>query len=91
MIHWACIQGVIFIFNLGDISEDILRDGRKSFEQGLPTTEQATNTDTTVWGRVSTLQSLVNAFVNDPEARRFQDIGLDGLRDEEERNFLRLP
>ncbi len=75
-------------FNLGDISEDILRDGRKSFEQGLPTSEQAANTDTTAWGRVSTLQSLVNAFVNDPEARRYQDIGLDGLQDEEEQLFF---
>src|SRR5690606_15022897 len=70
-------------FNLGDISEDILRDGRKSFEQGLPTTALPVNTDTTAWGRVSTLQSLVNAFVNDPEARRYQDIGIDGLQDEE--------
>ena len=75
-------------FNLGDISEDILRDGRKSFEQGLPTSANATNVDTTAWGRVSTLQSLVNAFVNDPQARRFQDIGLDGLRDEDERLFF---
>ncbi|HZH71899.1 MAG TPA: cell surface protein SprA [Mariniphaga sp.] len=75
-------------FNLGDISEDILRDGRKSFEQGLPTSAVATNTDTTSWGRVSTLQSLVNAFVNDPEARQYQDIGIDGLRDEEEQVFF---
>jgi cell surface protein SprA len=75
-------------FNLGDISEDILRDGRKAFEQGLPTSAVVTNVDTTVWGRVSTLQSLVNAFDNNPESRRFQDVGLDGLRDEEERLFF---
>lgn len=74
-------------FNLGDISEDILRDGRKSFEQGLPTTEEVTNVDTTIWGRVSTLQSLVNAFVNDDQSRRHQDIGLDGLTDEDEQSF----
>ncbi len=81
-------RGGELYFNLGDISEDILRDGRKSFEQGLPTSALGTNVDTTAWGKVSTLQSLVNAFVNDPEARRFQDIGLDGLRDEEERIFF---
>jgi len=75
-------------FNLGDISEDILRDGRKSFEQGLPTSEVVTNVDTTAWGRVSTLQSLVNAFDNNPESRRFQDIGLDGLNDEDEQDFF---
>jgi cell surface protein SprA len=78
-------NGGEFYFNLGDISEDILRDGRKSFEQGLPTSGIVTNVDTTVWGRVSTLQSLVNAFDNNPESRRFQDIGLDGLSDEDER------
>ncbi len=75
-------------FNLGDISEDILRDGRKSFEQGLPTSEVITNLDTTVWGRVSTLQSLVNAFDNNPESRRFQDVGLDGLNDDHEQSFF---
>ncbi|MDD4107116.1 MAG: cell surface protein SprA [Prolixibacteraceae bacterium] len=75
-------------FNLGDISEDVLKDGRKSFENGLPTSETLTNTDNTVWGRVSTLQSLVNAFDNNPESRRFQDIGFDGLNDEDERLFF---
>ncbi|WP_245820207.1 T9SS outer membrane translocon Sov/SprA [Mariniphaga anaerophila] len=74
-------------FNLGEISEDILKDGRKSFEQGLPTSAEVANVDTTVWGRVSTLQSLVNAFVNDDEARRYQDIGLDGLSDDDEMLF----
>lgn len=75
-------------FNLGDISEDILKDSRKSFENGLPSTDLVTNVDTTVWGRVSTLQSLVNAFVNDPQARTYQDVGLDGLRDEDERGHF---
>src|SRR5690606_18190092 len=83
----AMNTGGALYFNLGDISEDILRDGRKSFEQGLPTTSLPGNTDTTAWGRVSTLQSLVNAFVNDPEARQYQDIGLDGLQDEVEQAY----
>ena len=60
-------EGGDLYFNLGDISEDILKDSRKAFENGLPTTDQPTNVDTTIWGRVSTLQSLVNAFDNDPE------------------------
>ncbi len=75
-------------FNLGDISEDILRDGRKSFENGLPTSELLTNVDTTVWGRISTEQSLVNAFDNNPESRQYQDIGLDGLDNEDEQLFF---
>jgi cell surface protein SprA len=71
-------------FNLGDISEDILKDGRKSFEQGLPTSGLVANVDSTVWGRVSSLQSLVNAFDNNPESRRYQDVGLDGLSNGDE-------
>ncbi len=75
-------------FNLGDISEDILRDGRKSFENGLPTTATITNVDTTIWGIVPTLQPVVNAFDNDPAARPFQDVGYDGLRDSYEQAFF---
>lgn len=75
-------------FNLGDISEDILRDGRKSFENGLPTSDQATNVDTTIWGRVPTLTSIVTAFDNNPDARVYQDVGYDGLRDQDEVTFF---
>jgi cell surface protein SprA len=74
--------------NLGEISEDVLRDGRKSFEHGLPTSDVFTNVDQTAWGRVPTVQSLVNAFDSDPNARRFQDVGLDGLRDPSEEQFF---
>ena len=76
-------------FNLGDISEDILRDGRKSYENGLPTSANVVNVDTTKWGRVPSLQSLVDAFDSNPESRQYQDIGYDGLSDEDERSFFR--
>jgi len=75
-------------FNLGNISEDILKDSRKSFENGLPTSEQVEMVDTTSWGRIPMSQSLVNAFDNDPTARKYQDIGLDGLDDDNERSFF---
>jgi cell surface protein SprA len=78
-------------FNLGNISEDILKDSRKSFENGLPTSAidyangtNANLVDTTIWGRVPTIQALVNAFDNTPSTRIFQDIGLDGLNDADE-------
>ncbi|MFC2100945.1 cell surface protein SprA [Bacteroidota bacterium] len=71
-------------FNLGDISEDILKDSRKSYENGLPTSDVVKNVDTTIWGRVPTLQALVNAFDNDPNAREYQDVGYDGLRNLDE-------
>jgi len=70
--------GKLYI-NLGDISEDILRDGRKSFENGLPTSLTVVNVDTTIWGRVPTTQPIVNAFDNDEESRKYQDVGYDGL------------
>ncbi|MBS0011603.1 MAG: cell surface protein SprA, partial [Bacteroidales bacterium] len=38
-------------FNMGNISEDILRDSRKSFENGLPVSPEVINVDTTAWGR----------------------------------------
>ena len=75
-------------FNLGDVSEDILRDGRKAYEHGLPTSAYVENVDTTVWGRVPSLQALVNAFNNDPSSRQYQDVGYDGLGDDDERSFF---
>jgi len=74
-------------FNLGDISEDILKDSRKSFENGLPTSPEVVNIDTTLWGRVSTQQSLVREFDNTSASRRYQDIGFDGLNNDDENTF----
>lgn len=81
------LTGGELYFNLGDISEDILKDSRKAYENGLPTTDIAENVDTTVWGRVPTLQSLVDNFSNEAGSRAFQDVGLDGLRDQDELTF----
>jgi cell surface protein SprA len=81
-------QGGDLYFNLGDISEDVLKDGRKFFEHGLPTPANDHPVDTTAWGLVPLMQSLVNAFDNDPEARLAQDVGYDGLNDESEREFF---
>jgi len=75
-------------FDLGDISEDILRDQRKQFENGLPTSADLINIDTTVWGRVPTVQAVVHAFDSDSKSREYQDVGLDGLRDEDEKTFF---
>src|SRR5690606_12458615 len=43
--------------------------------------------DETNWGRVPRQQPVIQAFDNDPAARAQQDIGLDGLNDNDERNF----
>ncbi|MCQ2342887.1 MAG: cell surface protein SprA [Paludibacteraceae bacterium] len=74
--------------NLGDVSEDILRDGKKSFEHGLPINAEDENmVETTVWGRVPRTTSTTIAFSNEPGARDVQDVGLDGLSTDQERSF----
>ncbi|WP_256003587.1 T9SS outer membrane translocon Sov/SprA [Pedobacter deserti] len=78
-------EGGDLYFNLGNLSEDILKDGRKSLENGLPANADPSKYDETNWGRVPKLQPVVQAFDNDPEARRIQDVGLDGLSSEQER------
>ncbi len=75
-------------FNLGDVSEDILRDGRKAYENGMPTSALVKEVDTTIWGRVPRLQALVDAFDNNPASRLYQDIGYDGLSDVDEISFF---
>ncbi len=72
-------------FHLGNISEDILQDGRKQFENGLPGATLSNPTYSTPWGKVPASQSLLYAFNTIAEDRILQDVGLDGLSDEEER------
>ena len=72
-------------FNLGNISEDVLKDGRKMYENGLPVNAlSTTNTAPTIWGKIPTNQSLLYAFDDNDNDRLNQDIGLDGLNDEQE-------
>jgi cell surface protein SprA len=82
------LTGGDLYINLGNISEDILRDSRKSFENGLPGSADVKNVDTTAWGRVPTVQAVVHAFDNAPESRKYQDVGFDGLSDTEEQAFF---
>ena len=71
--------------NLGNISEDILKDNRKMYENGLPDDELSTNTTETIWGKVPTNPSIIYAFNEEDNSRIIQDVGLDGLTDTEER------
>lgn len=75
--------GQLYI-NLGEISEDILKDGLKSYENGLPINGDTTYVRNTVWGKVSSQSSLTYAFDNTNGARILQDVGLDGLSTAEE-------
>ena len=70
-------------FNLGSISEDVLKDGRKQFENGLGS-DQILVSPQPIWGNVPASQSLIYAFDTNPANRSNQDIGLDGLNNNEE-------
>ncbi|MCU0345932.1 MAG: cell surface protein SprA, partial [Saprospiraceae bacterium] len=77
----GAMDGNIY-FNLGNISEDIMPDSRKFFENGLPgPNTQGRRATRTGWGRVPLTQQIVNAFDTDEENRAAQDVGLDGLND----------
>lgn len=73
-------------FNLGDISEDVLKDGKKAYESGMPVNSASTYIET-LWGRVPSEKSVVYSFSNESGARPKQDIGLNGLNDADERNY----
>ena len=75
------------IFHLGNISEDILKDGRKQYENGLPGSGEENLTQNTSWGKVPSTQSLLYAFNTIEQDRNLQDLGLDGLSDLEEKNI----
>lgn len=77
------------VLNLGSISEDVIKDNRHGFENGLPADGDTLKTHRTPWGRVTTEQYLTNSFDNSTEARFNQDIGLDGVRDDEEPIFYK--
>jgi len=73
-------------FNLGDISEDVLKDGKKAYESGMPVNSASTYVET-LWGRVPSEKSVVYSFSNESGARPKQDIGLNGLSDVDERTY----
>ena len=81
------LSGGDLYINLGNVSEDILKDGRQSFENGLPLDGDPSRVDSTAWGLVPKIQPQVIAFDNDPNAITIQDVGLDGLSDAQERNY----
>ena len=80
-------KGGDLYFNLGEISEDILKDGKKFFENGLPVDGDTTKVEKTVWGLVPKQQSTVYAFDNTQGARKIQDVGLNGLSTEQEFSY----
>ncbi|MDT8347393.1 MAG: cell surface protein SprA, partial [Flavobacteriaceae bacterium] len=80
-------QGGKLYINLGSISEDVLKDGRKQYENGLPDDGSIIGLIETPWGRVPQNQALVFAFDTSGAQRDNQDLGLDGLNNLDEGIF----
>lgn len=74
-------------FNLGEISEDVLHDGRKFYESGMPVDGDRSQLTQTAWGWVPNQNAVTYAFNTTSDSRRLQDIGFNGLTSEEERSF----
>ncbi len=77
-------EGGDMYINFGEVSEDILKDGLKSYENGIPYDGNDQYLKETVWGRVSSQNSLTYSFDNANGARLAQDVGLDGLHNDQE-------
>ncbi len=80
------LDGGDLYLNFGELSEDILKDGYKSYENGVPYDGNNQYMKNTVWGRVSTQASLTYSFDNNSGSRPIQDVGLDGLQNVDEYN-----
>ena len=74
-------------FNLGNISEDVLKDSRKSYENGLPGASETDNTEQTNLAKIPTNNTFLYAFSELDNDRVKQDVGLDGFSDSEEARF----
>ncbi|MDR3246993.1 MAG: cell surface protein SprA [Prevotellaceae bacterium] len=81
-------NGGDFYINLGTISEDVLRDGHKAHEQGIPYPYDTTMMVRTEWGYVPKNSAMVNTFDSDANSRAVKDIGLDGMNSELETLFF---
>ena len=73
-------------FNLGEVSEDILRDGKKFYESGMPV-DGSQNFTTTQWGKIPVQATQTYAFATTTGSRKKQDTGFNGLTDEEEQQY----
>ncbi len=87
-VYKPTAKGGKLYFNLGNISEDILKDGYKNFENGLADPSDTSRFLRTIWGRVPKDQQLTLTFDNNYDARIYQDVGLDGISDADERIFF---
>ena len=69
--------------NLGEVSEDVLHDGYKFYESGMPVDGTGSFIETQ-WGKIPVQATQTYAFATTSGSRPLQDVGFNGLTDEEE-------
>ena len=84
----AADYGGDFYINLGEVSEDILRDGKKFYESGMPVDGSKSYTYTQ-WGKIPTQSTVTYSFATTSGSRALQDVGFNGLTDAEEQEFYK--
>ena len=82
----ANTYGGDFYINLGEVSEDVLHDGKKFYESGMPV-DGSQSWTYTQWGKIPTQATVTYGFATTNGSRRLQDVGFNGLNDEEEQQF----
>ncbi len=72
------------LLHLGNVSEDVLKDGKMQYENGLPTPGTPSSTTNSNWGVQPKQPPILYAFSTEGDERRVQDAGYDGLTSDQE-------
>ncbi|MGE8533677.1 cell surface protein SprA [Chryseobacterium sp. D764] len=72
------------LLHLGNVSEDVLKDGKMQYENGLPTPGTPSSTTNSNWGTQPKQPPILYAFSTEGDDRRVQDAGYDGLTSDQE-------
>ena len=72
------------LLQLGNVSEDILKDGQMQYENGLPTPGAPSTTTNSNWGTQPKQPPILYAFSSEGGDRVAQDAGYDGLNSDQE-------
>ncbi|WP_102981147.1 MULTISPECIES: T9SS outer membrane translocon Sov/SprA [Chryseobacterium] len=72
------------LLQLGNVSEDVLKDGLMQYENGLPTGGSLSTTTSSNWGVQPKQPPILYAFSSEGADRTAQDLGYDGLSSDQE-------
>ncbi len=85
----ALPQNGELLIHLGNVSEDVVKDNRMSYENGLPGANTNNDTVQTRLAVVPRSPALVNVFDNNDASRPLQDVGFDGRNNADEKNYFK--